>query len=764
MSRAWWQVLGIAADGDRAAIRRAYARRLRETHPEDDPEGFKALRAAYEHALMVVDARERGVVDDDDEWCEDRDGESLTVSAVTLPIEPHIVIKPAAPEVEPPKADPLQVERDEEQAAFQAAMNALGQQLSAPWRDDHAAERLFADVLSSPAMGEIAIRGHAEEWLAQLIAGNQPQSDAILLQAVEAFGWNEDAVFTRRSLAVDAVLARLDEWRVIDRFRRDGGSDGMAWRMLEAPPRRMQWLQRLQAAVAMIPVTNVRSLIELGDWQMRGITTSWNTDTVNWWRDYLSRPHLSLWTLALALLVWGMTIVAIAQFPTAPGSVKAGLTVLGGLIGFATPWIYMRTVARTCHASQNDPAHDPPWWQPWGWTILIALLPAGALLVPPGPEWSVAFMVLCALTAIWAGGTAPAHRLELPEGTELILALVVSLALLVTGGILLDVIDGSRALILLSLTAAATVVRVAAAGRLTHVMAVRGAQLKVPWLIGMVLVTALALLAPATPDGFKAGVWGIAMMLIVALAHPASAWLRNGIRVAVMVVFVAVVPAPAPSPQPPAAPNGETITLEQAATRQPFELTLTLPDWRRVAADKPDFYAKVQAVVADANAGRIVAAEGNRQIADLVDRAYAEAKPRLTDTQLVERLRLMLTYKKRADDPLACSSGRSPLTGRLPTGYSDTLAGHMLRSIAADDPGRVPPAAGGQVVYEAELFPLAARRLEIHPAELTDMAASDAPAADLCRAQIAIMEELLTRPPGDVAATLRQRAVNAVND
>jgi TonB family protein len=49
-----WHVLEIAPTRELRDIKRAYAAALKKTHPEDDPEGFQALRAAYERALGLA--------------------------------------------------------------------------------------------------------------------------------------------------------------------------------------------------------------------------------------------------------------------------------------------------------------------------------------------------------------------------------------------------------------------------------------------------------------------------------------------------------------------------------------------------------------------------------------------------------------------------------------------------------------------------------------------------------------------------------------
>lgn len=46
-----WGILGIERTADTKVIKRAYAKMLKNYHPEDDPEGFMRLRKAYEAAL-----------------------------------------------------------------------------------------------------------------------------------------------------------------------------------------------------------------------------------------------------------------------------------------------------------------------------------------------------------------------------------------------------------------------------------------------------------------------------------------------------------------------------------------------------------------------------------------------------------------------------------------------------------------------------------------------------------------------------------------
>lgn len=60
-----WFVLGIEPTKDKKAITAAYRQKLRQTNPEEKPEEFKALRAAYEEALKLADQEDVAVPQDE---------------------------------------------------------------------------------------------------------------------------------------------------------------------------------------------------------------------------------------------------------------------------------------------------------------------------------------------------------------------------------------------------------------------------------------------------------------------------------------------------------------------------------------------------------------------------------------------------------------------------------------------------------------------------------------------------------------------------
>ena len=50
-----WTLLGLPATADTRTIKRHYAKLLKQTRPDEDPQGFQRLRDAYEEALAHKD-------------------------------------------------------------------------------------------------------------------------------------------------------------------------------------------------------------------------------------------------------------------------------------------------------------------------------------------------------------------------------------------------------------------------------------------------------------------------------------------------------------------------------------------------------------------------------------------------------------------------------------------------------------------------------------------------------------------------------------
>ena len=55
----FFNTLGIEATKEEKKIKKAYRARLHAVNPEDDPDGFKRLREAYEEALKSPDKRKK---------------------------------------------------------------------------------------------------------------------------------------------------------------------------------------------------------------------------------------------------------------------------------------------------------------------------------------------------------------------------------------------------------------------------------------------------------------------------------------------------------------------------------------------------------------------------------------------------------------------------------------------------------------------------------------------------------------------------------
>ena len=95
-----WQALGIEPTPDERAIKRAYAKQLKQTRPDEDKEGFLRLREAYERALeirhWVLENEEDGGDETSESVSQPVSQTETVVASVTIAEQPDVTVSNAS--------------------------------------------------------------------------------------------------------------------------------------------------------------------------------------------------------------------------------------------------------------------------------------------------------------------------------------------------------------------------------------------------------------------------------------------------------------------------------------------------------------------------------------------------------------------------------------------------------------------------------------------------------------------------------------------
>lgn len=190
--------LGLGADCDERALRRAYAKRLKQIDPGADPQAFQAVREAYEAAQVWLRHREQAA--------------AAPEALAEVPAE-------APPPVEPaPEPSHTVFTRflAEAQAGF---------------ADEHQARRALDEALADPGLINLDARATFEARVgALLMNGWQPGHEYLFVSAAECFAWDRDPGRLRIYGQLGAVLdAAVREWQM---FLHHSGHEGPVQRHL----------------------------------------------------------------------------------------------------------------------------------------------------------------------------------------------------------------------------------------------------------------------------------------------------------------------------------------------------------------------------------------------------------------------------------------------------------------------------------------------------------------------------------------------------
>ena len=759
-----WQILGIPHGSDRDAIRRAYATKLRVTHPEDDPEGFKRLRAAYEAALRHLEYESwHDIEDDEDEGQDEDEGESEEVIAAAKPIawdEPQSGTRPEPDEpVIAPELDTMRAAREAELDALRGAMAALEKSLRGPWRpDDSALGAQLEAILRSPALAEIRIRTDVEPWLADLLAATIPHSDAVLLQSIQAFGWLDGDRRRAFNPAIAAVLDRLDEWRLIESLNNPYHSHHAAWRSLTRPPG--PWWSWRIAAFKPGMITGIEILLGIRGQVAQGLRFSYRKESVERWQRFLAKPRLTLGILALMPLAF-LGLLGFSMVVAGTGIANSDV-VIGGMsaIAFATPSAALFLLARWQRRWREDPDH--PRWLSDYWLAGYFALPFVAIALPP--PWP-ALVVLPAIgIAIWSYIVVPpAEPGSLKLGADVTFCAAAFGLLLIFSPP--DPADLFALAVIACLLAYLRFTSWSAVGAiLGRLFGLRREWFIFSGTIAGLVVTLIAFqlraawhpVAPAYP--FALAVAAL-LPLIGSLPRGAEWPLRPIAGIVLGLAFLVALSASTPPDRvagPEIAPVATTPSDEARTDLTMQALERRQPGYTELRHGNPALYADVRAIMTRFVMHQITRQDADRTITGLINHAYLTMLPVASSDALVEGLRLRLERLRilRRAAPASCASGDAWKDG---TAVSEDL--RSREEIEVFKLISTPPDtdAPGDVISNAQVLARAATAEHVDQPTLMARLNGKKGVDMACSARIAITQALLDSDNvDDIAATLRE--------
>jgi hypothetical protein len=389
-----WRELGIAETLDPREIRRAYARRLKVTHPEDDAEGFRRLRAAYEYALAyAAHQAQQGVA-----------AAPAEAEAPAGPDAPRPTPAPESVSAETP-APPVQAPAaDEEMRALAALYDALGARLAKNaadgWPDVEADRRALHALLNSPSLQRIDLQLRLEYGLADMLVNQIPHSDHLIATAVRHFEWDRRQHESSLPDAARGLLARLHDLAFIEHLGQANNEQSRAYEKLKTGKGGFsRWWN-----AGFMGDHSEPAMLEYLRQHHPQLLGQLPRDTVAWWERFAQWPRPSRFLGVLSFIVTIVVGLAygfggMGEEQHADRTVAAVVYTAAGMFGFmALKYFAVDLPAMRLYLHWD---RAPPTKFALGWLGLAAVVLLGSMAARDQPWAPYTAVVLGAITWYW---------------------------------------------------------------------------------------------------------------------------------------------------------------------------------------------------------------------------------------------------------------------------------------------------------------------------------------------------------------------------
>ena len=400
--------LGLPANADERAIKRAYAQQLRQTRPEDDPAGFQQLHAAYQAAL---------------DWCRQRtllqavpvDHATTSTASAAAPVESAVVPVSHATAADTSKA---RVSTNPSPPAATFSMDAFcDEAIALATKGD--ADRLQQWLGRHPALWSLQLKAQAGRLLVQRIYRQEPPMPAACLTAVLRFFDLDHALAGHDPLALQLLQRRTElAWELQPEHR---GELAARLRMQDAPARKKleRTLRQLtrpfhwpQVLLSGLDITKPRRIADsvgrLSGSRPDAMPSSIRRDQLAFWlaaadRTKVGKPRLLLGVARIVVGMLAMLLVGLLcgrAFSVYPDTFSTGpvLFLVGCAAAAGLAWALL--MAWLPLDNWHSRREELPGRWPWLCLLLVPLLCAAGLLLTASPFPSTSLLLILPATLL----------------------------------------------------------------------------------------------------------------------------------------------------------------------------------------------------------------------------------------------------------------------------------------------------------------------------------------------------------------------------